>query len=182
MPFTFETLELDGLIAVQARVFPDSRGFFLESYKKSEFERGGISEDFVQDNHSGSRKGVLRGLHYQLDPHAQGKLVSVLAGTIWDVAVDLRQSSKTFGKWAGVELSAAKKNALWIPAGFAHGFVCLSESADVFYKTTAEYCGPAERGIRWDDPHLAIDWPSGAVSVSERDAALPHWEAAALFP
>jgi dTDP-4-dehydrorhamnose 3,5-epimerase len=115
MPFTFQKLGLDGVIAVHAKVFPDERGFFLESYKKSEFVASGITAEFVQDNHSRSSKGVLRGLHYQVPPYAQGKLVSVLAGAIWDVAVDLRASSPTFGKWAAVELSAAKKNALWIP-------------------------------------------------------------------
>ena len=182
MPFTFQILDLDGLIAVQAQVFPDDRGFFLESYKRSEFVSNGIAAEFVQDNHSQSSKGVLRGLHYQMPPYAQGKLVSVLAGAIWDVAVDLRRSSPTFGKWTGVELSAAKKNALWIPVGFAHGFLCLSETVDVFYKTTAEYCGEAERGIRWDDPDLQINWPERDISVSDRDASLPAWRGADVFP
>jgi dTDP-4-dehydrorhamnose 3,5-epimerase len=182
MPFTFQQLDLDGVIAVQAKVFPDERGFFLESFKKSEFVANGIAVEFVQDNHSRSHKGVLRGLHYQLPPHAQGKLVSVLAGAIWDVAVDLRKSSPTFGEWTAIELSSAKKNALWIPAGFAHGFLCLSETADVFYKTTSEYCGEAERGIRWDDSELSISWPRRDVSVSERDAALPAWREADVFP
>ena len=182
MPFTFRPLDLDGVIAVQAQVFPDDRGFFLESYKKSDFHANGIAVELVQDNHSRSRRGVLRGLHYQLSPHAQGKLVSVVAGTIWDVAVDVRKSSPTFGKWTAVELSDSNKNALWIPAGFAHGFVCLSETADVYYKTTAEYCGAAERGVRWDDPALAIDWPLSDVTVCERDQNLPTWEAADVFP
>ncbi len=182
MPFAFTPLELDGLIAVETTVYSDSRGFFLESYKRSEFASAGIDVDFVQDNHSRSTKGVLRGFHYQAPPHDQGKLVSVLDGCIWDVAVDLRRSSPTFGRWAAMELSEARRNALWIPAGFAHGFLCLSGEADVFYKTTAEYNQKSERGILWNDPHLDIDWPVLPVAVSDRDASLPAWDAAELFP
>lgn len=181
MPFTFNPLDLDGVIAVQARVFPDERGCFRESYKRSDFHANGIAVDLVQDNHSRSTRGVLRGLHYQLPPHAQGKLVSVVSGKIWDVAVDLRLSSPTFGKWIAVELCESKRNALWIPPGFAHGFVCLSDSADVYYKTTMEYCGASERGVRWDDERLAITWPLDDVHVSEKDKVLPGWDAAEFF-
>lgn len=182
MPFVFSDVGLNGPVAIEARVFSDDRGFFMESYKKSEFESHGIVQDFVQDNHSRSTQGVLRGLHYQLGQNVQGKLVSVLSGSIWDVAVDLRQSSPTFGKWAGVVLSASKRNALWIPEGFAHGFLCLSEDVDIFYKITGEFCAEEERGVRWDDPFLAIDWPHRDVSVSPRDAALPLWDAVDFFP
>jgi dTDP-4-dehydrorhamnose 3,5-epimerase len=139
VPFTFEAGGLPGLVVIRPRVFPDDRGFFLESYKESEFQRSGISGRFVQDNHSSSVRGVLRGLHYQLPPFEQGKLVQVLEGRIWDVAVDIRPESQTLGKWYGIELSAQDHQMLYIPPGFAHGFVTLTERAQFFYKCTAEY-------------------------------------------
>jgi dTDP-4-dehydrorhamnose 3,5-epimerase len=182
MPFTFESCGIEGLVIVRPRIYPDGRGFFLESYKASEFERAGITLPFVQDNHSLSSRGVLRGLHYQLPPRAQGKLVRVLEGRVWDVAVDIRQSSPTFGMWFGVELIAEDQTMLYIPPGFAHGFVTLSDTAQFFYKCTAEYSKEHEAGIRWDDPTIAIRWPVSNVVVSERDRGLPLLSEARLPP
>lgn len=182
MPFVFEPCEIEGLVIVRPRIFPDGRGFFLESYKASEFERAGITLPFVQDNHSLSSRGVLRGLHYQLPPRAQGKLVRVLAGRVWDVAVDIRQDSPTFGRWFGMELSAEDHTMLYIPPGFAHGFITLSDIAQFFYKCTAEYSKEHEAGIRWDDPRIAIRWPVSNVVISERDQGLPFLSEAKLPP
>jgi len=179
--FSFERLRIDGLILVKPRVFPDERGFFLETYKKSEFSANGIEAAFVQDNHSLSAKGILRGLHYQMPPYTQGKLVSVIGGRIWDVAVDMRRGSPTFGQWEGVELSDENKCLFWIPPGFAHGFVTLSETVHLLYKCTAEYDKTSERGMRWDDPDIAVAWPLRDVSVSARDAALPAFRDAAAI-
>lgn len=150
---------LEGLLLLEPRVFGDDRGFFYESFNARSFaELTGVQLPFVQDNHSRSAKGVLRGLHYQIQ-QAQGKLVRVTAGAVFDVAVDLRKSSPTFGRWYGVELSAENKRQLWIPPGFAHGFVVTSEHAEFLYKTT-DYWAPAyERAIRWNDPAIGIDWP-----------------------
>jgi dTDP-4-dehydrorhamnose 3,5-epimerase len=175
MPATFSPGPLEGLVTVQPRVFPDGRGSFFETYKQSEYAANGIAELFVQDNHSVSSKGVLRGLHFQRAPHAQGKLVRVVAGAVWDVAVDLRPASPTYRRWYGVELSAENRMQFYIPAGFAHGFLTLSETAEFVYKCTAEYDKSSEGGLRWDDPSLAIAWPlSGQVpTVSEKDLALP---------
>lgn len=167
---------------VVPRQFRDGRGFFCETYRKSEFAAAGIGDDFVQDNHSFSGRGVVRGLHYQLPPQAQGKLVRVVEGRIWDVAVDLRASSPTFGRWAGVELSGEDGRMLWIPAGFAHGFAVLGPSAHLVYKCTAEYDPSCETGIRWDDPDLGVSWPEGSSVVSDRDAGLPAFAGARLFP
>ncbi|MCX7659359.1 dTDP-4-dehydrorhamnose 3,5-epimerase [Caldimonas sp.] len=164
---------LPEVLVFEPRVFGDERGFFLESFRQSVFDEAvGTHVDFVQDNHSRSRRGVLRGLHYQLHPHAQGKLVRVTHGRVFDVAVDLRRSSPRFGQWVGVELSGDNHRQLWIPAGFAHGFLVLSDSADFLYKTTAYYAPQAERCIRWDDPTLGIDWPDAGVppQVSAKDA------------
>jgi len=143
---------------IEPKVFGDSRGFFMETYQKLKLEASGISADFVQDNHSGSSKGILRGLHYQVRS-AQGKLVRAVAGEIFDVAVDLRKSSPTFGKWVGERLSAENKHALWVPPGFAHGFYVLSDWAEVLYKATDYYAPEWERSIRWDDPQIGIEWP-----------------------
>jgi dTDP-4-dehydrorhamnose 3,5-epimerase len=181
VPFTFEPVGLPGLMIVTPRVFPDQRGFFLESYKESEFSAAGITLRFVQDNQSSSERGVLRGLHYQLPPFAQGKLVHVIRGRVWDVAVDVRRGSSTFGRWFGIELSAEDHRMFYIPPGYAHGFVTLSETAHFFYKCTSEYHKESERGIRWDDPTLAIGWPLEDVKVSERDRGLPLLSDAALF-
>ena len=146
------------IIVVEPKIFGDARGFFFESYQEREFTERGISARFVQDNHSGSRQGTLRGLHYQIQ-QSQGKLLRVIAGQVFDVAVDLRRESATFGQWVSAILSAENKLQLWVPPGFAHGFYVLSEWAELFYKTTDYYAPQWERTIRWDDPQLAIDWP-----------------------
>ena len=158
---------------IEPTVFEDERGFFFESFNHKKFEKAiGHSIDFVQDNHSKSSKGVLRGLHYQLPPHAQGKLVRVVQGEVFDVAVDIRKSSPNFGQWIGETLSAGNKRQLWIPEGFAHGFAALSETAEFLYKTTDYYAPECERCIRWDDPSLNIDWPVDlTLLVSAKDAA-----------
>jgi dTDP-4-dehydrorhamnose 3,5-epimerase len=179
---------LEGLLVIQPRVFEDERGWFMESFNQKSFEQAcGAPVQFVQDNHSFSRQGVLRGLHYQLDPHAQGKLVRVTQGAVWDVAVDLRSNSPTLGDWFGLELSAENKTQLWIPGGFAHGFITLSETAEFLYKTTAFYDKASERAIVWDDADIAIAWPhaSGVQDVkplvSSKDAAATRFEQAQLF-
>ncbi|MGQ7957257.1 dTDP-4-dehydrorhamnose 3,5-epimerase [Pseudomonas sp. SP16.1] len=152
-------LEIPDLVLFEPKVFGDDRGFFFESFNQKSFEDAvGYPVSFVQDNHSRSSQGVLRGLHYQLPPHAQGKLVRVVQGEVFDVAVDIRKSSPTFGQWSGVLLSAENKRQFWIPAGFAHGFVTLSDSAEFLYKTTNYYAPQSERSILWNDPALAIDW------------------------
>lgn len=161
-----QTIEtgIAGLLILEPRVFGDARGFFYESYNRQVFAAAtGLDIDFVQDNHSCSSRGVLRGLHYQLAPHAQGKLVRVVHGAVLDVAVDIRPESLTCGQHVAVELSADNKRMLWIPPGFAHGFLTLSETAEFLYKTTDYYAPAAERCIRWDDPQLAIDWSLGDV-------------------
>ncbi len=168
--------DLPEVLILEPRVFGDERGFFMESYNRRAFNDAvGHEVNFVQDNHSRSSRGVLRGLHYQIPPHAQGKLVRVTSGRVFDVAVDIRRGSPRFGKWTGVELSAEGKRQLWIPPGFAHGFLVLSDSADFFYKTTAYYAPAAERAIHWNDPQLAIQWPIAAVTprLSAKDAAAP---------
>lgn len=157
---------------IEPRVFGDERGFFFESFSQIKFDEAvGYHVDFVQDNHSRSVKGVLRGLHYQLPPHAQGKLVRCTLGEVFDVAVDIRQSSPTFGQWVGVHLSAANKRQLWIPAGFAHGFLTLSDEAEFLYKTTAYYAPQCEGCIIWNDPALGIDWPQldSPLQLSAKD-------------
>jgi dTDP-4-dehydrorhamnose 3,5-epimerase len=170
------------VLLIEPIVFGDARGFFFESWNAREFERAGIQASFVQDNHSRSQKGVLRGLHYQVR-QPQGKLVRVLSGEIFDVAVDIRRSSPTFGEWEGVRLNAESKNILWVPVGFAHGFCVLSDSAEVLYKTTDFYAPEHERCIVWDDPELNIDWPvSGAPLVSPKDAAGVRLKNAEVFP
>ena len=156
---------------VEPEVFGDERGFFMESYHRKKFEEIGLARDFVQDNHSRSARNVLRGLHYQLG-QPQGKLVRVVSGSIWDVAVDLRHSSPTFGQWIAEELSERNKRMLWIPEGFAHGFLVTSASADVLYKTTEFYAAERERSLLWNDPQLAIAWPlSGEPLLSQKDRA-----------
>jgi len=165
------TTSLAGVLILEPKVFGDARGFFLESFNARRFtELTGINAAFVQDNHSRSAKGVLRGLHYQIK-QPQGKLVRVIAGEVFDVAVDLRRSSPTFGKWCGNRLSAENKSEVWIPAGFAHGFLVLSDHAEVLYKTTDYWAPEYERCIRWDDPQLNIQWPlNGEPLLSEKDA------------
>ncbi len=175
MPFTFTHGPIEGLIIINPSVFADERGFFMESYKASDFIAAGISEPFVQDNHSRSSKGTLRGLHFQHSPHAQGKLVRVTRGAVWDVAVDLRPGSANFGKWFGIELSEANKTMFWIPPGFAHGFVAMEDNTELQYKCTAEYHAPSDGGIRWDDPDIGIPWPDLGIAyiISEKDRKLP---------
>jgi len=167
---------------VEPRVFGDARGFFFESFNRKVLEAAlGRTLDFVQDNHSRSGRNVLRGLHYQL-PHPQGKLVRVVRGEVFDVAVDLRRAAPTFGRWVGERLSAENKRQLWIPEGFAHGFVVLSDEAEFLYKTTDYWYPEAERCIRWDDPELAIAWPDGvAPIVSAKDAAGKRFRDAVVF-
>ncbi len=174
---------IDGVLILEPRVFGDARGFFMESYNRRAFAQAtGLDVDFVQDNHSRSRKGVLRGLHYQIQ-QPQGKLVRVTSGAVFDVAVDIRRRSPTFGHWVGVELSADNQRQLWVPAGMAHGFVVLSDTADFLYKTTDYYAPEHERSIAWDDDAIGIDWPLAAHGIdapllSDKDrAALPLSEA-----
>jgi dTDP-4-dehydrorhamnose 3,5-epimerase len=167
---------IEGVLILEPTVFGDERGFFLESFNAQAFRAAvGRPVDFVQDNHSRSTRGVLRGLHYQREPHAQGKLVRVTQGSVFDVAVDIRADSPTYGQWVGVELSGQNHRQMWIPAGLAHGFLVTSDSADFLYKTTAYYRPDAEGCIRWDDPGLAIAWPLNgqAPSLSAKDAAAP---------
>ena len=169
---------VQGPLLLTPRVFGDERGFFFESWNQQAFNAAAGDTAFVQDNHSRSSRGVLRGLHYQLPPHSQGKLVRCVLGEIFDVAVDIRRSSPTFGQWVGAVLSADNKQQLWVPAGFAHGFLTLSEQAEVLYKTTDFWSRECERAIRWVDPALAIAWPLEALAgaepqLSEKDGAAP---------
>jgi dTDP-4-dehydrorhamnose 3,5-epimerase len=164
---------IPGVLILEPKVFGDARGFFLESFNQRAFDEAvGAHVDFVQDNHSRSRRGVLRGLHFQRGARAQGKLVRVAAGTVFDVAADIRPGSPTFGKWVGVELSADNQRQFWVPPGLAHGFLVLSESADFLYKTTEYYSPQDEGAVRWDDPDLAIAWPDagGPPQLSDKDA------------
>ena len=176
--------DIPEVLIFEPRVFGDARGFFFESFSSKVFDEAvGRKVEFVQDNHSQSQKGVLRGLHYQLDPHAQGKLVRCIEGEVFDVAVDLRRSSPTFGQWVGATLSAQNKAQFWVPAGFAHGFVVLSESAEFLYKTTDYYAPQHEQCIAWNDPFLNIEWPqlAEAPKLSAKDAAGKAWADALFF-
>lgn len=175
---------IKGVLILEPEAFGDERGFFMESYSQRIFDEAvGAPVRFVQDNHSRSALGVLRGLHYQTPPYAQGKLVRVTRGTVFDVAVDLRRSSSTFGHWVGVELSSANHRQMWLPPGMAHGFLVLSEIVDFLYKTTAYYAPEAERCIRWNDPTLAIAWPRLGQDpvLSSRDAVAPSFAEASYF-
>lgn len=175
--------EIPDLLIIEPKVFGDARGFFFESYNEKVWrEATGLTTRFVQDNHSRSVKGVLRGLHYQMK-QPQGKLVRVVIGEVFDVAVDIRRSSDTFGRWVGVRLSAENKRQLWVPEGFAHGFLVLSEVAEFLYKATDFYAPEHERGILWNDPRLAIDWPlDEAPTLSEKDRRAPRFTAAEVYP
>ncbi len=173
MPFTFKKLNIPEVILVEAKSFSDNRGFFLESFKESSFISNGIKTKFVQDNFSHSIYGVLRGLHYQKNPKAQSKLITALRGEIFDVAVDIRQNSPTFGKWVGEILSEKNHKLLYIPEGFAHGFCVISETADVLYKVNNEYSPENERGIIWNDPQINITWPIDKPILHEKDSVLP---------
>jgi dTDP-4-dehydrorhamnose 3,5-epimerase len=173
MPFKFTPTALPGVVLIEPTVFADSRGFFMETYKKSEFVAAGLDVVFVQENHSRSLRGTLRGLHLQRPPRAQGKLVRVLQGEILDVTADIRSESATFGQWESVTLSAQNRRSLYIPPGYAHGFCVLSAEAEVVYSTTDEYAPEFEWGVRWDDPVLGIPWPISSPILSARDSKWP---------
>ena len=173
------------VLVIEPKVFGDARGFFQESWNKARFDEAvGHAVEFVQDNHSRSSRGVLRGLHYQVR-QAQGKLVRVVSGRVFDVAVDMRRSSPRCGQWVGVELSADNHRQLWIPAGFAHGYLTLSETADFLYKATDYYAPQHERALAWNDAHVGVGWPLAELGVpallSGKDSAAPHWDACELF-
>lgn len=174
-------LDLPGLLLVEPDVHGDDRGFFTETWQQQRYAEAGIEGPFVQDNLSRSRRNTLRGLHFQ-EPNPQGKLVSVLAGSVFDVAVDVRRGSPTFGRWAGVTLSAENRHQLWVPPGFAHGFCVTSESADFFYKCTTPWSPEDERIVRFDSPEIGIDWPCDTPILSERDRDAPTLSEAPLLP
>lgn len=173
MPFNFKALDVPDIILIEPRVFEDARGYFMETYHQRDFEKFGISRVFVQDNHSRSRKGVIRGLHYQKEPMAQGKLVRCVRGAVFDVAVDLRLGSPSYGKWVGITLSEANRLMLWIPRGFAHGYAALEEHSEILYKTDNLYSAEHERGVVWNDPEIGIQWPVTVPIISEKDAQYP---------
>jgi dTDP-4-dehydrorhamnose 3,5-epimerase len=180
MPYQVTTTPIHGLLVLEPKVFGDARGFFFESFNARDFEHAtGLKETFVQDNHSKSAKGVLRGLHYQVQ-HPQGKLVRVTQGEVFDVVVDIRKNSPTFGQWFGLNLSLDNKKQLWIPAGLAHGFLVTSESAEFLYKTTDYYYPEHERSLLWNDPAVGVEWPlhliEGAPLLAAKDAAAPKWD------
>jgi len=172
MPYQVTSTAIPDVLILEPKVFGDARGFFFESYNETDFKQAtGLDVKFVQDNHSRSSKGVLRGLHYQLPPHAQGKLVRCVSGAVFDVAVDIRKSSPTFGKWVGVELSEENHKQLWIPPGFAHGFLTLTDATEFLYKTTDYYAPASDRGVAWNDADIGIQWPARIPSVlSAKDA------------
>lgn len=173
MPFRFEKLDIPEVVSVTPTRHRDGRGFFSEGYRSSAFAEAGIDVRFVQDNVARSTRGVLRGLHFQAPPSAQGKLVGVVRGRIFDVAVDIRVGAPTYGRWIGRTLDDDAGEMLWIPPGFAHGYLVLSEVADVLYRVTSEYAPEADGGVRWDDPALGIEWPTDEPVLSDRDRALP---------
>lgn len=178
----FLSTALHGVVRIRPRVFADERGFFMETWEQRKFAEAGIDARFVQDNHSRSKRGVLRGLHYQL-PQAQGKLVRVAAGAVYDVAVDLRRNSPTFGRWEGFHLDAERHEMVWIPQGFAHGFLVLSEFADFLYKVTDFWAPASERTLVWNDPEVAIDWPlpESGITLNDKDRAAPRMADCPLF-
>jgi len=171
--FHFKKLEIPDVILIEPEVFEDERGFFMEVYKKEEFEKAGITGEFVQDNHSKSTYGVLRGLHFQKEPYAQGKLVRCVRGIIYDVAVDLRKGSRTFSKYINVILSEYNNYQLYVPRGFAHGFLVLSDVAEVIYKVDNVYAPDHEGGLIWNDPDVGIKWPNDNPALSQKDGKLP---------
>jgi dTDP-4-dehydrorhamnose 3,5-epimerase len=174
MSFRFKSLDIPDVVLVEAKSYDDHRGFFMETYKSSEFVSAGISDNFVQDNFSRSRRSVFRGLHYQNPPRAQGKLVRVYRGEIVDVAVDIRAGSPTYARFVTAKLTDRNGLMLWVPPGFAHGFCAVSDEADVAYKVTQEYDPDVDRGIRWDDPEIALEIPVKDPILSDKDRALPH--------
>lgn len=173
MAFTFQKLEIPEVILIKTDLYGDNRGFFMESYKQSEFEKNYIMEKFVQDSHSLSGKNVLRGLHYQISPKTQGKLVRCIRGEIFDAVVDIRSESETYGKWVSAILSKENHDELYIPPGFAHGFCVLSDEAEILYKQSNEYSPDHERGIFWNDPEIGINWPIKNPIIAERDSKFP---------
>ena len=173
MPFEFKRLEIIDVILIKPKVFGDERGFFMETYKKGDFEEVGIKGEFIQDNHSKSKYGVLRGLHFQKEPYAQAKIIRCVRGVIYDVVVDLRSGSQTFGKYVGVNLSEDNKYQLYIPRGYAHGFLVLSENAEVVYKVDNVYAPDYEGGLVWNDPYVDIQWPNDNPILSEKDKRWP---------
>ena len=181
MPFNFTNLNIAGVILIEPKLFADDRGYFMESFKTTDFERANLPVSFKQENFSFSKKDVLRGLHYQKGAKAQGKLVKVFKGAVWDVAVDLRRESPTFLKWAAAELNDQNHAMLYIPPGFAHGFVALTEAVYLAYKCTSEYDPQADTGIRWNDPDIAIPWPVKNPILSEKDRMLPFLKQAEFF-
>jgi len=178
MPFIFQEKEIPGVVVIEYKKFDDNRGFFMETFQKSEFTAHGITLPFVQDNYSHSVRGVLRGLHYQKDPFAQGKLVLVLKGSVFDVGVDIRQGSPTYGEWIGEVLSAENRRMLYLPPGMAHGFCVLSDEVDFFYKVTADYAPETDRGFIWNDSEIGIDWPISDPILSKKDKKLPPFREA----
>jgi dTDP-4-dehydrorhamnose 3,5-epimerase len=176
MPFEYEALKISGVVLVKPRLFPDDRGYFFETYKKSDFGAAGIHANFVQDNYSTSTKSVIRGLHYQKEPKAQAKLVSATVGRIFDVAVDMRKGSPTYGEWVAAELSEDNRHMMFIPSGCAHGFCVLSDRAEVSYKASDEYSPLHEAGIIWNDAKLNVQWPVNNPILSDKDAVLPLLE------
>ncbi|PIR96099.1 MAG: dTDP-4-dehydrorhamnose 3,5-epimerase [Candidatus Doudnabacteria bacterium CG10_big_fil_rev_8_21_14_0_10_42_18] len=181
MPFIFKKSSLPEVILVESKIFPDERGNFFEMHKKSDFEKVGIKEEFVQTSVSHSKKNVLRGLHFQKSPHGQAKLIMAASGRILDIAVDMRKSSPNFGKWVGEELSGSNSRMLYIPTGFAHGFLCLSDEAVVVYKMSREYSPESDAGVVWNDPRFGIGWPTKDPILSKKDATLPKFEKAFYF-
>lgn len=173
MGFTFLQLAIPDVIVIRTRRHRDLRGSFSEIYRRTAFAAAGIDVTFVQDNLTSSTRGALRGLHYQLPPAAQGKLIRVVQGRVFDVAVDLRRGGPTYGQWVGRELDGASDEMLWVPAGFAHGYCVLSDTADLLYKVTADYAPDLARGLRWDDPSVAVDWPVTEPILSEADRFQP---------
>jgi dTDP-4-dehydrorhamnose 3,5-epimerase len=182
MPFRFQNTAIPGVLLIEPHIIADRRGFFMETYKRSEFLRAGIDEGFVQENHSRSQHGVLRGLHYQRPPHAQGKLIRVLKGEIFDVAVDIRPDSPTAGRWVGAQLSAENRRMVYVPHWCAHGFCVTSDEAEVVYMTTTEYAPAHESGFMWNDPRLGIAWPVSSPTLSERDLKWPPFGLERLKP
>ncbi|MHA1712820.1 MAG: dTDP-4-dehydrorhamnose 3,5-epimerase [Candidatus Ranarchaeia archaeon] len=173
MPFSYRSLAIPEVLLITPKVFGDDRGFFMETFKEPDFNAMGINYHFPQDNHSKSKKGVIRGLHYQLKPKAQGKLVRVVRGSLFDVAVDIRIGSPTYGRWVGEILSEANRNMLWIPPGFAHGIAIIEDDTELLYKATDVYSPEHDRSIKWDDPDIGVKWPFKQPILSEKDKHAP---------
>lgn len=178
MPFSFRRLDIADVVLIEPKIFSDARGYFMETFQQSTFEENGITGQFVQDNLSHSSRGALRGLHYQIDPYAQGKLVTCYRGEVYDVAVDIRKGSPTYGKWIGEYLTSDNRKMLYIPPGFAHGFCVISDKADFIYKVTGEYAPSFDRGFIWNDPKIGVVWPIDEPILSDKDKQLPGFDQA----